>query len=194
MASIDDGKGRGFRAGVDQTGRLEVASATFSEELLSTYSGDAFGLGTGTVSFTSSTQSAILYVKNEDPRPLVLDRVRVMLGTATGGSGDWRISFQRNPTAGTIVSNALASGVTNLNHGSNISPDAIAYRGVQGDTLTGGTGGSFPIKATGDGQVIFPFGRVLPTGSSFWIILTPPPGTTAADVYCVLRAYYPLNQ
>ena len=44
MASIDDGKGRGFRAGVDQTGRLEVASATFSEELLSTYSGDAFAL------------------------------------------------------------------------------------------------------------------------------------------------------
>lgn len=194
MARIEDGKGRGRFAGVDSTGRLEVSAATLTEEILATYSGEAFGIGTATVAFTAATQSAILYVRNLDPRPLVLDRCRVMLGTATGGAGDWVINFLRNPTAGTIITNALAAGITNVNHGSNIEPDLTAYRGVQGDTLTGGTGGNFPIKSSGDGQIIFEFGRILPTGSAFGIVLTPPPGTTAANVFCQLRAYYPQNQ
>jgi len=191
MAKIEDGKGRGFYSGVDSTGRLQTASATISEEILATVEGEAYAFGTATVSFTSSTNSAILYVKNNDSRPLILDRCRVMLGYATGGTpGTWFISFRRNPTAGTIISNALTSGLTNINHGSNITPDATYYRGVQGDTLTGGSGGSFPI-ATTVSQTTFPFGRVLQTGSSFGITLTPPTGTTAADVFIVLRAYYP---
>jgi hypothetical protein len=193
MARIDDGTGQGFSAGVDKTNRLLVNSADTSAELLAAEVGEAFGIGTGTVAFTASVASGILYVQNLSSRPLILDRIRLMLGTATGATGDWTVFFSRNPTAGTTITNALPAGITNINHGSNIVPDAIAYRGVQGDTLTGGTGGNFPIKTAGDGQILFDFGRVLPTGSSFGVILTPPPGTTAANVFGQLRCYYPTN-
>ena len=196
MARIEDGKGRGFFTGVDSTGRLEVSSATVSEEIFATYEGESYAFGTGTVSYTAATQSAILYVRNDDVRPLTLDRIRVMLGTATGGAGDWAISFRRNPTGGTLISTANAGSPLNINHGSSISPDTTFYTsgGTTGLTLTGGNGGVFPIKDTGDGQVLFEFGRVLTTGSSFGVVLTPPTGTTAANVFCVLRAYYPQNQ
>lgn len=193
MARIEDGIGQGYSAGVDKTNRLLVNAASVSDEILATIEGEAFGIGTATVAFTAATQSGILYLLNQDTRPLIIDRARVMLGTATGGTGDWVINFVRNPTAGTIITNALAAGITNVNHGSNIVPTALAYRGVQGDTLTGGTGGNFPIKSSGDGQVIFEFGRVLPTGSAFGILLTPPTGTTAANVFIQLRCYYPTN-
>ena len=194
MARIEDGKGRGFIAGVDSTNRFEVSATTLTEEIFATYSGEAFGIGTSTVAFTAATQSGILYLLNNDERPLVIDRARVMLGTVTGGTGDWVINFVRNPTAGTIITNALAAGITNVNHGSNVAPNVTAYRGVQGDTLTGGTGGNFPIKSSGDGQIIFEFGRILTTGSSFGVLLTPPTGTTAANVFIQVRCYYPQNQ
>ena len=194
MALIHDGKGRGYSAAVDATNRLEVSSSTVEEERVSALAGTAFAISTGSVSFTSSTDSAILWVKNTSVSTLICDRVRVMLGTATGGTGDWTIRFVRNGTLGTVVSNALDAGITNVNHGSSVTPTGLFYRGVQGDTLTDGTSAPFPIKTGGDGQVLFEFGRILPTGSTFGIRLQPPAGTTAATAICILRTYYPVAQ
>ena len=193
MTLIKDGKGRGFTAAVNTSNRLETNSVVVSEEEAAGLEGQAFALSTTTVSFTAATESGILYLKNESESTLILDRARVMLGTATGGTGDWTLKFLRNPTGGTIITNALTAGILNINHGSSQSPTGDYFRGVQGDTLTGGQGADFPIKSSGDGQIIFPFTRILPTGASFGILLTPPTGTTAADAIIVVRSFYPAS-
>lgn len=191
MTLIKDGKGRGFSAGVNANNRLQTNSVVFSEEQLSGLDGKAWAISSQTVAFTSATESAILYIKNESTETMIIDRARVMLGTATGGTGDWTIKFLRNPTLGTLISTAATAGITNINHGSSQTPVGLFYRGVQGNTLTDGTGANFPIKSSGDGQVIFPFTRILPTGASFGVVLTPPTGTTAANAIVVARTFYP---
>lgn len=190
---ITDGRGKGFAAGVDNENRLEVHAATLTEERLSGFDGQAFAFSSGLVAFTAATDSAILFLKNTSERTMVIDRARVMLGTVTGGTGDWILRFLRNPTVGTIVTNAVEAGVTNVSHGSSILPSGMFLRGVQGDTLTDGTGAPFPLKSSGDGQLIFALDRVLPTGATIGVRLQPPTGTTAAQANIVLRAYYPLS-
>jgi len=191
MAKIEDGKGNGYLAAVDSTNRLEVHAATVDEERVATVEGEAWQIGSAIVSFTAATESAILYVKNTGDGDLIVDRLRLHLGTVTGGTGDWTLGIIRNPTAGTIISTATVATPTNINHGSSKEPTGVFYRGVQGATFTDGTAAAFPIKSTGEGIIIFPFGRILPTGSSIGIRLTPPTGTTAANAIAVLRVYYP---
>lgn len=192
MAKIEDGIGRGYLVGVDSTNRLEVNAATIDEERLATIEGDAYQIGSAIVSFTAATESAILYIKNTATKDMIVDRLRLHLGTVTGGTGDWTLGIIRNPTAGTIISTATVTTPTNINHGSSKEPTGLFYRGVQGATFTDGTASAFPIKSAGDGIIIFPFGRILPTGSSIGIRLTPPTGTTAANAIAVLRVYYPV--
>ena len=190
MTTLKDGKGRGFSAGVNSSNRLLTNSITLSEEIAAGQEGLSFAFSSQLVSFTSATASAILFLKNTSETDLIVDRARVMLGTVTGGTGDWTLTFLRNPTAGTIVTNALTAGITNVNHGSSQEPVGSFLRGVQGDTLTDGTGANFPVKSTGDNQLVFDLFRVLPTGASIGVRLTPPTGTTAATANVVLRAYY----
>lgn len=191
MTMIKDGKGRGFSAGVNSNNRLETNSVVFSEEQLAAIGGKAFAISSQLVSFTSSTESAILYIKNESTETMVVDRTRIMLGTVTGGTGDWSLKFLRNPTLGTTITNAVSAGILNINHGSSQTPIGIFYRGVQGSTLTDGIGSVFPLKSSGEGQLIIPVTRILPTGASFGVVLTPPTGTTAANATVVARTFYP---
>ena len=190
MAKIEDGTGRGFVAKVDSANRLVVSADQINEERTATALGEAWAFGSSLVSFTSSTASGVLYLRNTSERDMVVDRFRLMLGTVTGGTGDWLFRFVRNPTGGTLISNAVTAGITNLNHASSSEPVGEYYRGVQGDTVTGGSGGSFPFKSSGDGQYVIPNTRLLPKGSSIAIQITPPPGTTAAQMFVVCRAYY----
>jgi hypothetical protein len=190
---IKDGTGGGYLVKVTEGNRLATESVTVKAENDAIRIGDGWQIASGPVSFTAATQTAILYVKNSDSKALILDRAVLVLGTATGGTGDWTIQTLRNPAEdGTIVTNALAAGVSNSNHGSSKIPDAVAYKGVQGDTVDvsgAGTGAPLPIQQ-GQNRTVFPLGRRLELGSSIAWRLTPPTGTTAATAVIVTHFYY----
>ena len=190
---IRDGTGKSFLTKVTQNNRLTTESVVVGAENDAIRVGDGWQIASGPVSFTAATQSAILYVKNTSEQALILDRAVLVLGTATGGTGDWTFRTIRNPEeTGTIVTNALASGISNSNHGSAKVPDGLFYRGVQGDTvdLGGvGTGAPLPIQQTSN-RTVFPLGRRLELGSSIAWQLTPPTGTTAATAVLVGHFYY----
>lgn len=190
---IRDGTGKSFLTKVTQNNRLTTESVVVGAENDAIRIGEGWQVASGPVSFTAATQSAILYVKNTSDQALILDRAVLVLGTATGGTGDWTFRTIRNPEeTGTIVTNALAAGVSNSNHGSAKVPDGLFYRGVQGDTvdLGGvGTGAPLPIQQTSN-RTVFPLGRRLELGSSIAWQLTPPTGTTAATAVLVGHFYY----
>ena len=98
-----------------------------------------------------------------------------MIGTGDT-SGDWYHRIVRNPTSGTIIDNALAAGVSNSNHGSaNILNGNASniFKGIEGDTVTNGTGVPLPVHATSN-RIVFPVGRRIPKGSSFAVVVTSP--------------------
>lgn len=197
MARIEDGTGFGYAAKVASTNRLEVAASSVEEEREAALKGEAFAIGTGLLSYTGVSNAAVLYIVNSSSRDLIIDRFRVMFGTVTGGTGDWLFTISRNPTAGTIITNASAAGLTNVNHGSSQTPSGSFFKSsfatitaVNFDTLTGGTGSQFPIKSTGENQLVIPAGRILTTGASVGLLLQPPAGTTAANINIVARTYY----
>lgn len=191
MALINDGAGKGFIAQVSANQRLATDSIIITGEDDAIRRGEGWQISSGPVAFTAATATAILYVKNNGPLDLVLDRAVLVLGSATGAAAgsDWTFQTLRNPTAGTIIDNALAAGVSNSNHGSSITPQADTYKGVQGDTLTDGTGAPLPIIQNLP-RSTFPLGRRLPTGSSIGWKLTPPTGTTSATGVIVTHFYY----
>lgn len=188
---IQDGTGTGDRLRITPFNRLLAQSVTITEEDDAISRGEGYQIASGPVSFTSSTASSILYTKNDDDRDFVIDRCVLILGSAVGAgtTDDWTFQVLRNPTAGTLIDNAVAAGISNSNHGSANIPTGLNYKGVQGDTLTDGTGAAQPIKQSID-RIILPLGRRLPKGTSIGFKLTPPAGTTSATALVVTHWWY----
>ena len=188
---IQDGTGTGDRLRITPFNRLLAQSVTITEEDDAISRGEGYQIASGPVSFTSSTASSILYTKNDDDRDFVIDRCVLILGSAVGAgtTDDWTFQVLRNPTAGTLIDNAVTAGISNSNHGSANIPTGLNYKGVQGDTLTDGTGAAQPIKQSID-RIILPLGRRLPKGTSIGFKLTPPTGTTSATALVVTHWWY----
>ena len=192
MSIILDGRGRGYRAAVTPNQRLRAEAVVIDPEDDAIREGEGWQIGSTPVTFTASTETGVLYIKNNGAADLVLDRAVLVLGTVTGGTGDWSFQAVRNPDDGVtndLQTNAVVAGISNSNHGSAKTPDAEYFKGVQGDTFAGGTGPALPIKQS-ESRVVFPLGRRLPLGSSIGFKLTPPAGTTAATAVLVTHVYY----
>ena len=194
MTMLKDGTGQGFRARIDQNNRIATNTIVGSRELDATEDGNAYQIVSARVTLTTANPSGLLYIQNLDSTSFVLDRVVFLWGSSTGGAGnDLGFQTQRNPTGGTLISNAVAAGVSNSNHASAKTPNSLQYRGVEGDTLTGGTGVTLPLKDTG-GRQLFPLNRVLGQGSSIGWVVTPPSGNTSLDVVIVAHMYFDQNR
>lgn len=187
---IEDGTGDGYSAKVAANNRLTTESVTLSAEDDAIREGRGWQITSGAVSFTGVSGAGLLYIKNTGAVDLVLDRVVLVLGTATGAAAgaDWTFQTLRNPTSGTLISGAVASGISNSNHGSARTPSAAHYAGTESSTVTDGTGVALPIKQD-QNRSTFPLARRLPLGSSIAWKVTPPTGTTAATVAIVAHVY-----
>ena len=133
MSILEDGKGSGKKAGIDNVNRLLTRAVTLEEKDLSASTGDKYNINTGDITLTDATITSVLYIKNNEDRDLVITGLIYNLGNSTGGSGDGVIDVYRNPTAGTIVTDAVAvdvgTGVSaNQNFGSNKTLTVDAYK------------------------------------------------------------------
>jgi len=189
--TIQDGTGTKTKLRITGENRALVQAVTITEEDNAIKKGEGYQIASGTVSFTGATTTGVLYIKNDDDRDFVLDRAVLILGSAVGASSDqdWTFTVLRNPTAGTTITNQLKAGVSNSNHGSNNTPNAISYRGVEGDTITDGSGAAQPIKQSID-RIILPLGRRLPKGTSIGFRITPPTGVTSTKALVVTHWWY----
>ena len=191
MSIILDGKGRGYRAAVTPDQRLRTESVSIDPEDDAIRVGEGWQISAPNITLTSDTASAILFIKNNGTLDLVLDRAVLLIGS-TNGTGDWTFQTLRNPgdfATDSILIGPTTAGISNSNHGSNKLPDAEYYQGVEGDTLSGGTGAPLPIQQSSN-RLVFPFGRRLPLGSSIGFKITPPTGNTSCVVTLVTHVYY----
>lgn len=189
---ITDGKGTGYQAQVNTKGQLETCSVTLVQSSQASNDGDSYNINTGVMTLTSGNKSAVLYMKNNETKPILIDALFYLIGNSTGGVGDMLITVLRNPTAGTVVSDATDAEMAgvNRNFGSSKTLDADIYKGGEGKTLTDGDKviesifNQVPTRA-----VISAGAIVLPKGSSIGIEVTPATLNTSLDVEFAISCY-----
>lgn len=189
--TIQDGTGSKRKVSVNVKNRLEAQTISTDEERDATRNGEAYTTSSSSITLTGTSETAVLYLKNTDDRDMVVDRAVMFIGSSVGATAtdDWTLKIIRNPAeTGTIITNAVTAGISNGNHGSSNLPNAIYYRGVEGDTM-GGNSAGFPIQQQSN-RYIYPVGKVLPKGSSIGAKVTPPASNTSTRVVVVMHFYY----
>ena len=98
------------------------------------------------------------------------------------------MTILRNPTAGTIVSNAVAAPVEiNKNFGSSLSLTVDAYKGADGYTFTDGDVAYRSLLSSAARTYVISTGNiVLPTGTSIGVKITPQTSNSSMDVQLFL--------
>jgi hypothetical protein len=188
---IQDGTGAGYRAKVTEGNRIFTQTISESQADHHSELGDRFNINTGDITLTgNATTSAVLYFKNNEDEDFHITVVVFNLGNSTGGTGDTLIELIRNPSAGTIVSNAVAVSVdSNFNFGSAIDLSATAYKGAEGYTLTDGTVFA-TTRSASNGRIVLTLGEiVLPKGSSFGIKYTTQASNSSQKVQFAISGF-----
>jgi hypothetical protein len=187
---ILDGSGFGNQARVDANKSLHTFAIIRTEQLEEIKQAYAYNINTGDITLTDATITSVLYFKNNEDRDFICKLVVMGLGNSTGGSGDSKVTIYRNPTAGTIVTDAVAVDMkSNSNFGSNNTLTADAYKGDTADNdFTDGTA-HIEIRESGVGRKPYPLEFVLPKGTSVGISYTPPASNTSQVINCALVGY-----
>lgn len=192
---IEDGTGTGRKAKVTTTNRLAVASAVLDEHAVAALQGDSFNLNVDELTLTDAAENALWYLKNDSGKTMVIADMYLNHAASTGGSGPAYVRVYRNPTGGTVVTDASTSGVSigNRNFGSTKTSGCTAYRAsAVGKTLTGGSV-LFLAHRNAGAQSVFAWSGtvVLPPGASVGVSFQAPSGNTSMKVIVNATFFFP---
>ena len=169
---IQDGTGSSKKVKVNSNNRIETDWVIITS--LSTTSkqdGNAYTVGTDGIfsgSFSTGTDNALLYCKNNEDKDLFVDVCVVSQDVA----GIYK--FIKNPTAGTLITNGTSTSPLNLNFGSsNVAVLDVIKLDAVGRTFTDGTTITYSRNPAGLQPLDFLGTVVVPKGSSFGITYDP---------------------
>jgi len=175
---LEDGNGTGYQQHVDKNKQAHTFCITETESNSAVEKGLAYNVNTGIIALTGSSDSAILYFKNNEApingeADLVIDSIVIGINTRSATITESAIAtIIRNPTAGTIVSNATAVDMNgNANFGSSNTLDSLIYKGSDGYTLTDGDDYAKVLCKSDDRTTIPELNIDLPKGSAIGIKL-----------------------
>lgn len=144
MVQIDDSTGTGYSAKVNKNNRLATFAVTETEAIAALAIGNGYNINTGDITVSGNQNNAVLYMKNNEDEPFFVEAIAVGIGSGTVGTGTagmCEVKIVRNPTAGTIVSDASpVADNANRNFGASKTFQGLAYKAVApGETFTDGT-------------------------------------------------------
>ena len=187
---IQDGTGSGYRAKVDVNNHLHTRAVSESGGTEAALVGDLYNINTETLNLTSANASSLLYLKNTDTGPWIVNRVFYNAGPSTGGSGDFLAEVLANPSTGTLISGGTALPAHNLNFGSSKELTGTVLKGAEGSTITNGTVRVSTIIPVAGTRVLIGFDSiVLEPGSSIAVRVTPQTGNTSMDIQVGFNLY-----
>lgn len=181
---------RTYKIGATSRGQIKSFSVSESEAQEATALGDGYNINTGVTGLTSSTESGILYFKNNESRKFIVEAIAVGVGSAGTTSDVSTVKVIRNPTAGTLISSATAVDM-NANRAfgsSNQLSNSLAYKGAEGSTVTDGDDLGIFFQPAG-GRLFASIGLELSPGNA--IAVTVDTNTTASttNVYAAIVGY-----
>jgi len=182
---LSDGTGFGYRAKVNNQNQLETLAVTTNRVAdISNNEETAHLIATDFVSLTTTGSfNALLYIKNNSSKTLFIQTIR----TCSDGSGSLQLRLIKNPTSGTIVSDASAADSRSSNMASSVSFDGLAYTASgDGKTITDGDNlTQFINKSPGHSIQEYDGAVVIPKGKSIGLTCKPSVATTVCvEVQC----------
>lgn len=186
---IKDGTGTGNVARVDKENRLAVRSIQETEFEKAVLGGRAFNINTEFLTITSDTEHALLYLKNNEDRPLIVAAWFIGTDAGTNGANLGLVRTYYNPTGGTIISGGTDLTAVNRNAGNSRALEADIKAGGQGFTFTGqDTPAVLYQTQTVSSRVFGNVFLVLPKGSSL-VATYDPNGAETIDIYTGFQVY-----
>lgn len=182
---ILDGAGTGYKAQVDVNHRLQVRSVSNTQQQEASLNEDSFQIGSGVINLTGVSESALLYVKNNEDRDLIITAVNVTSNTPTGSTEV--VFLAKVYLNGTGLSAGTSASALNNNFGSSTALDANITQGQYAATVTSGVvSGAFYIPLKGFFNTDLAW--VLPKGTTLALTGTAPAGTTSLNLTITLEA------
>ena len=193
---IEDGGGSNGYALLTKGQQLTTFSITEDEQQAATVAGKAYNINTGTIALTGTSESALMYFKNDESpengeSDYVVTAIALGLGTRSATVTDSAfVTIIRNPTGGTLVDAATNCDIiSNADFGSSasLSTGTKAYKATANNqTLTGGT--DHALLYMTDGRLYANLTIVIPRGSSIGVKIDLNT-SGGANVYCALIGY-----
>lgn len=187
---IIDGTGKGNRAKVDIDNRLQVFAVTESRIAdISARKGESFILTSDFISLTTTGSfNGLQYIKNTNTeKDLYIDKIRVC---GTGSSmGYVQCKLYKNPTTGTLISDANDGITVPSNMGSNEVYDGLNYAAsADGKTVTDGEQFSqFTVHLPGHTTQEYQGNLIIPSGKSIAILGKP---SYASEVCIEIQCWF----
>ena len=190
MQFIEDGEGSGVLAGVTPNHRLKTTGINLTITEAATESGDTYNLGSVATTLTTSGESALFYLKNNELTNLIITSIIVNIRDYAGTEGQPVLKVLRNPTGGDIVDAATPGRTLNRNYGSTKELTADVFTGIEGDTMTGNDNEVIVNLPNTAGVTFLSFAdiSVLPNGASIGLTYQPPAGVTSVEVTVAMTA------
>jgi hypothetical protein len=185
MTILKDGTGTGNTAKVSGN-RMFSHTITESEGVHATEKGDAFNINTGTIGLTSTTASGVFFLQNNDARDLIIEAIAVGIGSAGTVTDSSEIKVIQNPTSVDFSTDVDMNA--NRNFGSSKTLSSLAYKGVEGSTVTGGTEVALFYQAKG-GRLFAPIDLVLTKGDSLAITIDTQTTSGTTNIYAAAVTY-----
>jgi len=186
--SIKDGTGDCYSAKVDKDHRLYTKSTGILDQKSAAFNSRAFVIASGDITLTNDSESAILYICNNEDSDLIVDEIIIGVGASTGGSGLAQSVTYINPTGGTIITDQNDVTVANLDSGSSVTLAGDFYVGGQGKTFvgTGFPSSLFVVAPAYDRTLSL---NIIKKGQCAGLSLIPPSGNTSMLVTVTLGVY-----
>ena len=175
------------RALITPKGRLLTYATSESTKDTASLENNAFSLLSSEITGISTADSAILFYEHKEDRPMLIDSF--IMGTANVASATTQpVTILKNPTAGTIVSDANTGTVLNRNFGSSnaLSNSNFYVASGNGKTFTDGTEAIFFYGSSNTRTPILDIALTLEKGSSIGVAITP---SEALDLYMVFTGH-----
>ena len=194
--TIEDGSGQGFGVKVDQDNRMFVRGVTESEFEHAVRNGRSFNVNTEFISITtgSTTEHAILYLKNNEDTDIVLAAWFIGTAAASGTTFDVGpvLKVYYNPTGGSLISDASSVTPVNRQGGSSETFDITVYKATGPEkTITGYI--TTPVLFQTQPKEGRAFGTVylsLKKGASLGVVYIPN-GAEPVQIYTGFQGYKP---
>jgi len=178
---IQDGTGSKRKVRVSNSNRLYTESVSRTEREEESLLGEAYIVGSGFVTLTGTSTSAVLYLKNNEDVDLVITRFLIGVKKSSGGTENFITGIiYQNPTSMVLgTGNPLI--INNVNFGSSNTVDVDSEIGQTGALLAGGSAYLATVAPT-ENLTAEGASTILPKGSSIGVFITPPAGNTSIDV------------
>jgi hypothetical protein len=193
MAEQIENGGSGVKIGmhVDQNEQAHVFALNRTVNQDAVRKGNAYNINTGIIGLTSTTESGVIYFKNDEApvngeSSFIIDAIAIGIDNLGTQAGACNITVVRNPTGGTIVDNAVDVSMNkNRNFGSSNTLSSLAYKGVEGDTLTGGDDIALFFQNAGT-RGYYPIDMEVPKGSSIGVKIDTQTTAGTTNLYVAL--------